>query len=135
MTITPEMLAKVGSESAHQKALFCWMALPEQKARYPELDLAFHIPNGGARDSDQKVAAKRGGELKAEGVKSGVLDIFLPVARGGWHGLFLELKVKNNTTSEKQDKFIFRVTQQGFLAKVCYSWVAAKTALEEYLCP
>ncbi len=127
MTITPEMLAKVGSESAHQKALFCWMALPEQKARFPELDLAFHIPNGGERNP--KVAA----QLKAEGVKSGVLDIFLPVARGWWHGLFIEMKIKGNKPSDNQLMFATGVSKQGYQIALCYSWLEAVAALETYL--
>ena len=84
---TPESLAKAGSEHAEQTALFCWAALPEVRAEYPVLELMFAIPNGGERN---KIVA---GNLKAEGVKAGVLDIFLPVPSKGWHGLFIEMKV------------------------------------------
>ena len=46
----------------------------------------FHIPNGGSRN---KLEASN---LKKQGVKAGVPDLFLPVGRGSYHGLFIELK-------------------------------------------
>ena len=72
------------SESVEQQCLFRWAAL--QSGKYPELAMMYHIPNGGSRG---KVEAIR---FKAEGVKAGVPDICLPVPRGTWHGLYIELK-------------------------------------------
>ena len=46
----------------------------------------FAIPNGGARNV--VTAAK----LKAEGVLAGVPDLCVPMARCGFHGLYIELK-------------------------------------------
>lgn len=46
----------------------------------------FAIPNGGARSKGEA------GKLKAEGVKSGVSDIFCAYPVEGRHGLFLEMK-------------------------------------------
>jgi len=66
-------------EHNEQVAVFAWARWAE--AQYPELALLFAVPNGGARN---KVTAAR---LKAEGVKRGVLDIWFPVARGGWRRL------------------------------------------------
>ena len=77
--ITPEGLAAAGTEHAHQKAIFCWAANNFNK--WPELQLMFAIPNGGTRGDDKKSRTIRGGKLKAEGVKAGVPDIFLPVPR------------------------------------------------------
>lgn len=127
MTITPESLAKAGSEHAHQCALFCWAALKEQQERWPELDLMFAIPNGGERNL--RVAAN----LKAEGVKAGVLDIFLPIARGEWHGLFIEMKVKPNKPSDKQTEFAEKVTVKGYKCVLCYSWLEAVAEIQFYL--
>ena len=95
--------------------------------RYRELSLLFHIPNGGARS---KATA---GKLKAEGVKTGVPDMFLPVARGGYHGLFIELKVKPNKTTENQDIWIAELKKQGYAVEVCYGWREASVVLENYL--
>ena len=69
----------VPTEAEEQIALFEWAAL--QSGRFPELALLYHVPNGGSRN---KIEAAR---LRAQGVKSGVPDLCLPVARGGNHGL------------------------------------------------
>lgn len=127
MTVTPEMLAKAGSEHAHQTALFCWAALPEQRERWPELELMFAIPNGGERNF--KVAS----QLKAEGVKAGVLDIFLPAPRSCWHGLFIEMKKRPNKVTPEQLMFAQRVSANGYQTALCYTWLEAVAALETYL--
>lgn len=72
------------SESAEQRALFSWAAM-QAKAR-PELAMLLAIPNGGHRS---KATA---GRLKAEGVRAGVPDVALPVARAPHGGLWIELK-------------------------------------------
>ena len=61
------------TESEEQQTLFRWAAM--QCGKYPELALMFHIPNEGKR------SWMTGGRMKAEGLKSGVPDIFLPVPR------------------------------------------------------
>ncbi len=125
--LTPENVAKSGSEHAHQVALFLWAAMPEQQKAYPALYLMFAIPNGGERN---KIVA---GNLKAEGVKAGVLDIFLPVSRGGFHGLFIEMKVKPNKPTTEQKEFQAAVELQGYATVVCYSWVEAAMSIERYM--
>lgn len=128
MTITPESLTKnCGTEHCEQTALFCWAAMPTQRAQYPLLALMFAIPNGGERNL--KVAAN----LKAEGVKAGVSDIMFPVSRACFHGLFIEMKVRPNKPTAEQLDFIAAVTAQKYLAVVCYSWQEAVTTLVHYL--
>jgi len=127
MPPTPDDLAKAGTEAAQQTALFCWAALPEVIAHYPELKLMFHIPNGGTRN---KIEA---GHLKAQGVKAGVPDIFLPVARPGYHGMFIEMKVKDNTPSDKQKEWLFMLRQAGYVASIARSWIEARDFLIYYL--
>jgi VRR-NUC domain-containing protein len=124
---TPASLAKSGTEAAHQTALFCWAALPETLARFPEVKWLFHIPNGGLRD---KITA---GNMKAQGVKAGVPDIFLPVPKGRFAGLWIELKVKDNTPSEKQSEWHKALTGFGFAVSVCYSWEEATRHITYYL--
>lgn len=124
---TPESLAKIGTEAAHQTALFCWAALPETVARFPQVKWMFHIPNGGLRD---KITA---GNMKAQGIKAGVPDICLPVPRRTFHGLWIELKVKDNTPSEKQIEWHEALRGFGFVVSICYSWEEARQHIIWYL--
>lgn len=119
-----EMIAQ-SDEHREQVALFRWAAL--HSGRYPELALLFAIPNGGKRDA---VTATR---LKAEGVKAGVPDICLPVARQGWHGLFVELKWGYNDTTDMQNAWLADLSDQGYLAVVCHGWQEASEVIRDYL--
>ena len=93
----------------------------------PELALLFAIPNGGERHP--AVAAR----LKAEGVKPGVPDLFLPVARGGHHGLWIEMKAGRNRSTANQLAWAERLRGQGYRVEVCYGAEAALAVLVEYL--
>ena len=113
-------------EGEEQATLFSWA----QMKRYfrPELDMMFHIPNGGKRSKSE--AAR----FKAEGVKPGVPDICLPVPRGGYHGLYIELKRRrDSSTSEYQKEWIEKLRSQGYAAEVCKGWEAAAELIEKYL--
>ncbi len=113
------------SESQLQILIFDWCHLNRNK--YPELELLFHIPNGGYRNI---TTAKR---LKAEGVKSGVPDLLLPVPRGGYPGLFLEVKTKGGVVSDNQKWWLKSLSEQGYLALVVYSFDEAICVLKDYL--
>lgn len=119
------MINKNRSESTEQITLIQWCDL--NKCVCPELGLIFHIPNGGKRS---KTEAKR---LKAEGVKAGVPDLFLPVARGKFHGLFIEMKYGNNKATAKQREWIIELNEQGYYATVCYGFEEAKATIESYI--
>lgn len=120
-------------EHQEQKALFNWATI--QSKKYPELALMFSIPNGGLRN--KVVAAK----LRAEGVKAGVPDIFLPAPRGSLAGLFIEMKPTPNKVlkipvrkpSEAQKRYIESLNEQGYLAVVCYGWQVASEVIIKYL--
>lgn len=105
---------KAPTEHAEQVALFS--ALESHAAAHPELRLAFAIPNGGFRH--KRTAAM----LQREGVKAGVPDIMLPVARGGYHGLFVELKRANrrNHATDNQRQWLDNLAAQGYATAVCY---------------
>lgn len=138
--MTPEQLAKSGSEAAHQTAVFAWAALNYQ--RWPELHWLHHIPNGGSRGDDAKSRAIRGGQLKAQGVRTGVADLSLPVKRGIYSGLYIEMKKPSEKpkregskggVSDEQAEFGAFVKSQGFRWCVCYSWEEAVKVIEQYL--
>jgi hypothetical protein len=145
--ITPEQLAKSGSEHAHQCAVMQWVALVGMKA-FPELLWMLHaIPNGGDRSKSV------GASMKAEGVKKGVPDLCLPVPQkivrheapdigilSGWfHGLYIEMKTpeafakKDNGCSPEQIEWHRRLLAQGHAVAVCAGWQSACWVLGLYL--
>lgn len=126
MNTMPKNAKMLPTEGEEQATLFSWAAM--KSGRRPELRLLFHIPNGGER---RKTEAMR---FKAEGVKAGVPDLFLPVARGPWHGLFIEMKrQKGGKISDSQKKWLAALVSQGYLAEVCYGWKDAAALIEDYL--
>jgi hypothetical protein len=133
--ILPEDLAG-NSEHSQQVALFAWAAL--NVGKYPSLKWLHSIPNGGLRD------IRTATNLKAEGVKAGILDIFLPLPiQTEWAeqyaGLYIELKTekrrnqKNGGMSEEQIEFMLYCGAIGYFAKVCYGWEEARDIIIEYL--
>ena len=78
-------------EEAEQCALMEWAAY--NAGKWPELRLLYHIPNEGKR------SIRAGARLKAQGLKRGVPDNHLPVARGGYIGLYIELKRRDKRKS------------------------------------
>ena len=99
---------------------------------YPGLDLIFAIPNG-AMLGGGRVGAIRANSLKAEGMRPGVCDLFLPVARGKWHGFFGEMKTATGKLSENQIEFIAGVEEQGFYTVVAYGADEMIEQLKYYL--
>jgi hypothetical protein len=126
------------TEHQEQAALFSWANM--QTGKYPELRLMFAVPNG----SNKSMAAAV--KFKAEGLKSGVPDIFLPVARGTSHGLFIEMKqrkVKQDTKrnvkgqypkiSDEQKAWLTALSAQGYSAWVAFGAEEAKDIILTYL--
>ena len=121
----PPPQKKQQHESEIQQALFAWANLSSGK--YPELRLLHAVPNGGRRDL---ITAAR---LKREGVLAGVSDIHLPIPRGKYHSLWLELKAGNNKPTEKQKWWIEEMMKCGNYACVAYSLDEAIKIIEAYL--
>jgi len=122
----PKNPAPVATEHEEQVALFQWAAIQGQSI--PALKLLFAVPNGGQRHP--AVAVK----MKHEGVKPGVPDMFLPIARGGRHGLFIELKrAKGGTLSAAQLAWINALRGEGYEAICCRGWQEASSAILAYL--
>ena len=130
--IDPDEYAASGTEHSQQTALFMWACSPDNP--YVELLKWMHaIPNGGKRS--QATAAI----LKAEGVKRGIGDVFLPLARGDYHGLYLEMKRPRTskrqagTTSDVQDDFKAYCHANLFGYAVCYTYADAKAMIISYV--
>jgi hypothetical protein len=113
-------------ERDEQKAVFRWAAI--MAVRWPELRLLYHVPNGGSRHRLEAA------NLRREGLKPGVPDICLPVARRGYHGLYIELKRSTGgRLTEHQKEWIDDLTEQGYRAVVLYGADAAVAEIGNYL--
>lgn len=121
------MARKREPEHVEQKQLFRWVALHE--ARFPALKYLYAVPNGRGR------APAEAGKLKAEGVKRGVPDVALDVARHGFHGLRIEMKAPGEIkdVSEEQRDWQAHLVREGYLVYDCDSWQDAWKAIVEYL--
>jgi len=115
----------IPTEDEEQTALFSWAALMEGK--YPVLRWMHHIPNGGKRSKSEAV------RFRAMGVRAGVSDVFLPCARGGFHGLYIEMKALDGRPSAEQKKFAEAVRAEGYLCVFCYGAAEAEEIIDHYL--
>lgn len=116
----------VPTESQEQQALFDWARA--ECGRWPELKLMYHVPNEGKR------SAATGRKLRAEGLRAGVPDVVLPVARGGQHGLYIEMKrTQGGRVSPAQAEWIEALAAQGYRAVICRGLDAARREILRYL--
>ncbi len=128
--MTPEELAKSGTEHAEQRALFAELA-HNYRSVY---DVTYAIPNGGLRDK------RTAGKLKAEGVKSGVPDICVAWPFNGHHGLYIEMKRRADVEKDRragvlgfnQDPWHLRLRARGYTVVTCYGWIDAMSAIQAY---
>lgn len=89
--------------------------------------LLFSVPNGGRRD---KITASI---MKAEGVVAGVSDLILMVARGGYHGLCIEMKDEKGRQATSQKEWQKQVEGQGYKYVLCRSVDGFLNEVETYL--
>ena len=114
------------TEHEEQVALFQWAAINEY--RWPCLRWMFAIPNGGKRDVRTAV------RLRAEGVKAGVPDIFLPYPTAdGWCGLWIELKHGSNKPTQEQQEWLAALALAGYRVATCWGAKEAIQIIETYL--
>lgn len=115
------------TESAHQRAVFKWTQQPHVRHKYPELKLLFHVKN------ETTEGAARVASDKSMGVRPGVPDLCLPVPKGNYHSLWLEMKNEKGRPSEAQKWWIKELNLQGCYAAICHGWEEAVRVLEDYL--
>lgn len=111
-------------EDDEQEALFQWFD------NHPDRRLlkAFAIPNGTYKS--RKAAVKH----LHTGLKSGIPDIMVPIAAGGYHGLFVEMKRrKSGQLSSNQKERIAGLQEEGYKVIVSRGWHDATRQITEYL--
>lgn len=99
-------------------------------AAYPReiAALLFAIPNGGKR------AIKTARDMKAEGVRKGVPDLFLAYPHNGYSGLFIEMKKRyGGRVSPEQKAYIEALRGKGYKVEVCKGCDDAYQAMVLYL--
>lgn len=87
----------------------------------------FAVPNAGKRSIPLAMW------LKAEGLRSGVPDLFVPIPADGYHGLFIEMKDGRKKPSPEQQKWIDFLNSVGYHATVCFSAEHAIDTIRQYL--
>ena len=123
----PREATGLKTEHQEQVEVIRWANDPANK-HYHLSKLLFAIPNGGHRSK------KTAGKLKAEGVKSGVPDLFLPVPGGPWHGLFIEMKrAKGGRESAEQTAWISTLRAMNYRVEVCAGAAQAIDIISDYL--
>lgn len=116
----------IPTEAQEQTMLFRWAEMA--KGKHPELALLYHIANGGSRNV---IEARH---LKEQGVKPGVPDICLPVPRGPYHALYIEMKrKKGGRVSDEQRGWLKALDRMGNMTAVCYGMDEARQIILSYL--
>ena len=87
----------------------------------------YHVPNEGKRSPQMGVM------LKKAGMRSGVPDLCVPVAKNGYHGLYIEMKVGRNKPTEKQEYWLDLLRRNGYMAVVCWGGDEAVEVIKKYM--
>lgn len=85
-----------------------------------------HIPNEGKR------SPWRGAEEVRMGLARGFPDLFLPIARGKYHGLMIEMKAQNGRLSAEQRGWLTTLRENGYATAVCYGAEEAINIIKKY---
>ncbi len=111
------------SEHQEQCLLIDWYRMQYKQYKYH----LFSIPNGEYRHIATAV------KLKRSGVLAGVSDLFLMIPKNGYHGMWIEMKAKTGSVSDKQKEFMAAASSMNYLAVVCYGFDEAKKEITKYL--
>lgn len=117
---------EIGPRTEHEEAVALMQKVNAFEERWSCLKWFHHIDNGRATKA-------QAGRKKVEGTKKGVADYFLPAARGGYHGLYVELKAIGGKLTKEQRAFLLAMMQQGYAAECCEGADAAWDVIRRYL--
>jgi hypothetical protein len=114
-------------EHQSQCALFEWARMPSVMRDLPGIELLEGSMNG------VRLSKAQAGKAKAAGMLTGAHDIRLPVARGRWIGLSIELKYGDNRPTEDQLDYGTVLEREGWKVHYCWEWTEAVKLITEYL--
>lgn len=126
-------------ESDIQRSLFLWAQMASRD--YPGLELlnasmnGAWIPGGKRGSAEQALKFKIINTLRDIGcLRVGFPDLSLPVARGGYHGLYVELKrIGSGKVSKDQQWWLDKLTAQGYFAVPAWGFKQAQDVVLRYL--
>ncbi len=90
-------------------------------------DYLIHIPNEGKR------GPKAARDAKRLGLRKGVPDLFLALPRGGYAGLWIEMKTLNGKPTPDQKQWLNKMNEISYLATIEFSCVEAMKTITEYI--
>ncbi len=123
-TVKPRTKRNAQPEAIEQAKVIAWARANERN--YPYLWMLHSSLNGVKMTKAQAVRAI------AQGMKKGVADLFLPVKKGVYSGLYIEMRSEKGRTSIDQSKFLTAVSENDYLAHICYSAVEAIDKIKGY---
>ena len=122
----------IPTERQEQRALVKWLNL------HPQLKDFFCKNNNEGKRTEAQTW-----NLKLEGLRPGVSDLFIPYPSrtGKYSGLWLEVKrdmhyppsAHKATSWMLQEEWIARMKSVGFAGEFCYGWIDGKNIIESYL--
>lgn len=113
-------------ETAEQEKVIKWCRGIGKK-KFAEVEHIFSVPNEGKRTPYMAM------KLKKEGMSSGVPDLFLPIIKNGYGGLWIEMKYGKNKLTKNQKSWIDYLDKAGYKCEVCYSADHAILAIKRYM--
>lgn len=120
----------VHSEHGDQAALVAWLKMTGIWDKYG----VFAVPNGMPIPASPRVRAKIVNYMKAEGMRPGAADLFFPVARGGFFGMFVEMKREDGgQLRDNQKEFLEIVERAGYFTAVPAGYDEAIGIVQDYL--
>lgn len=118
------------SESQEQITVVRWFDLSHRSLK----GRLIAVPNGAHLAGSGKQRAMKMTRMKAEGLRPGFPDLFLPVPAHGFHGLAIEMKrQKGSTTSPEQIEWLEWLAEQGYMTALCKGAQAAIDTITGYL--
>lgn len=136
--ITPIQKRALNSKEEEEQQIIViqWADLKRYKGQ-PLSEFIHHSPNGGKRevktDSKGNRYCPTGAKLKAMGTRPGFPDLTIHIARGLFHGLYIEMKARSGSLSKEQKDYQALLKGEGYMVVVCYSADEAIRVIENYL--
>ncbi len=123
-TIKPRTKRNAQPEAIEQAKVIAWARANENN--YPYLWMLHSSLNG------VKMTKAQAGRAIAQGMLSGVPDLFLPVKNNNFVGLYIEMKSTKGRVSVEQSRYLKCAAENGYAVSVCYSANEAIKRIEDY---